>query len=171
MLATLVDEPFHRPGWVYEEKYDGIRLIAAKDGRGVTLRTRNLIDRTADFPDIARAIAALPAPTLVLDGEAVAFDADQVSRFGLLQRGAGGTRTFAVFDCLYARGHDLRALPLAERRAALEAEVKDDGVLRVARRLADDGLAAFAEARRRGLEGVVAKDAASTYVEGVRSPA
>ena len=92
MLATLVDEPFHRPGWVYEEKYDGIRLIASKEGRRVTLMTRNLIDRTGDFPEIARAIAALPAPALVLDGEAAAFDADEVSRFGLLQRGGGSTQ-------------------------------------------------------------------------------
>ena len=171
MLATLVDEAFHRPGWVYEEKYDGIRLVATKDGRTVTLLTRNLIDRTADFPDVARAIAALPAPTLVLDGEAVAFDADEVSRFGLLQRGEGSTRAFAVFDCLYARGRDLRSRPLAERRAALEAEVKEGGVLLIARRLADDGLAAFAEARRLGLEGIVAKDATAPYLEGVRSPA
>src|SRR5947208_1724637 len=86
MLATLVDAPFARAGWVFEEKYDGIRLLAYKDGRRVRLITRNLKDRTADFPAIAAAVAALPAPTLVLDGEAVLFDARDVSRFQLLQR-------------------------------------------------------------------------------------
>src|SRR5213592_3563891 len=71
MLATLVDEPFHLLGWVYEEKYDGIRIIAEKDGSRVRLITRNLIDRTADFAEVAAAVAKLPAPTLLLDGEVV----------------------------------------------------------------------------------------------------
>ena len=88
MLATLVDAPFHRPGWVWEEKYDGIRLIALKDGRRLRLLTRNDKDRTADFPEVAAALAALPAPTLVLDGEVVVFDAAGVSRFQLLQQRA-----------------------------------------------------------------------------------
>ena len=86
MLATLVDAPFHREGWSYEEKYDGYRIIAFKEGRNVRLVTRNLIDRTASFPDIAEAIAKLAAPTLVLDGEICIFDADGISRFQLLQR-------------------------------------------------------------------------------------
>jgi len=84
MLATLVDAPVERPGWVYEEKYDGIRILAAKDGPRVRLITRNLIDRTADFPEIAAAIAKLPAPTLLLDGEVVVFDPKGISRFQLL---------------------------------------------------------------------------------------
>src|SRR4029453_6194958 len=71
MLATLVDAPFHRPGWVWEEKYDGIRLVALKQGTRVRLLTRNDKDRAGDFPDVAAAVAALPAPTLVLDGEVV----------------------------------------------------------------------------------------------------
>jgi DNA ligase D-like protein (predicted ligase) len=171
MLATLVDRPFHLPGWIYEEKYDGIRLLAYKDGRRVQLLSRNDKDRTADFPGIVRAIAGLPASTLTLDGEAVVFDAAKVSRFGLLQQGATGRVVYAVFDCLYVRGHDLRALPLARRRAALEAEVREDGVLRLARRLAEDGHEAFREAARLGLEGIVAKDRAAPYQSGVRSPA
>ena len=57
MLATLVDAPFHRPGWVWEEKYDGIRLIARKHGRRVELITRNDKDRTGGFPDVAAAVA------------------------------------------------------------------------------------------------------------------
>jgi bifunctional non-homologous end joining protein LigD len=173
MLATLVDEPFARPGWVFEEKYDGIRLLAYKDGRRVRLLTRNLKDRTADFPAIARAVAALPAPTLVLDGEAVLFDAHEVSRFQLLQRRDSaaheGVPVLAVFDVLYARGRDLRAEPLSRRRAVLEAEVKEGSALLVARRLAADGLAAFAEARRRGLEGVIAKNEAAPYQVDARS--
>ena len=124
MLATLVGEPFHQPGWVYEEKYDGFRFLAYKEGRHVSLLTRNMKDRTDEFADIAAALAALPAPTLVLDGEVVVFDPDGVSRFQLLQRRmTGETRSpavFVVFDCLYARGRDLRGEPLGERRTVLE---------------------------------------------------
>ena len=83
MLASLASAPFHLAGWSFEEKYDGYRIVAFKDGRGVRLVTRNQIDRTASFPDIADAIAKLPAKQLVLDGEVVIFDAGGVSRFQL----------------------------------------------------------------------------------------
>jgi bifunctional non-homologous end joining protein LigD len=171
MLATLVDRPFHQPGWVYEEKYDGIRLLARKDGRSVTLLSRNLRDRTADFPDIAAALAALPAPTLVLDGEAVVFEGSRVSHFQLLQRRGEGDAApvYVVFDCLYARGADLRHRPLAERRHTLEAEVRERPPLQLARRLDEDGLRAFATAERLGLEGLVAKKLAGVYRPGTRS--
>src|ERR1700737_3622725 len=86
MLATLVREPFHRAGWVYEEKYDGYRIIAYKTARHVRLFSRNAIDRTAGFPQIAAAIAALPPAALILDGEAVAFDRNRVSRFKLFNQ-------------------------------------------------------------------------------------
>jgi DNA ligase D-like protein (predicted ligase) len=173
MLATLVDAPFHRRGWVWEEKYDGIRLIALKDGRRVRLLSRNDKDRSADFPEIVAALGALRAPTLVLDGEVVVFDAGGVSRFQLLQRRAEGASPpiYVAFDCLHARRRDLTREPLTARRAALEAEVVDGPRLRLARRLADDGLLAFAEARRRGLEGVIGKDPDAPYLPGVRSPA
>jgi bifunctional non-homologous end joining protein LigD len=76
---------------------------------------------------------------------------------------------FVVFDCLFARGRDLRRRPLTERRAVLEAEVREGPRLRVAGRLADDGLAAFAVARERGLEGLIAKDGRAAYASGTRS--
>ena len=165
MLATLVDEPFHRPAWVYEEKYDGFRILAYKEGAAVSLLSRNDLDRTGTFPDIAEAIRSLPDRTLLLDGEAVAVDRRGVSRFQLLQRGSVG-HLFAVFDCLYRDGRDLRREPLAVRRAELEDALrKAPPALRVSRRLAANGLAAYRIARRRGLEGVVAKDAASVYEE------
>jgi bifunctional non-homologous end joining protein LigD len=181
MLATLVDAPFHLAGWVYEEKYDGIRIIAYKEGSKVTLLTRNTKDRTADFPGVVAAVAALPAPTLALDGEVVALDAQGVSRFQMLQGRGGGDETtdssersatrirYAVFDCLFASGRDLRAAPLHERRAVLEAELPEGAVLTWARRLADDGFAAFADAKARGLEGLVGKDSTSPYRDGQRS--
>ena len=172
MLATLVDAPIDRPGWVAEEKYDGIRLIACKDGRTVRLITRNDIDRTGDFSRVAAAIARLPAPTLILDGEVVIFDAAKVSRFGLLQRREGGSEpVYVAFDCLYARGHDLRRRPLAERRRALEGQVKATDALAIARRLPGTGSEAYEAARRLGLEGVILKDESAPYEDGARSRA
>jgi DNA ligase D-like protein (predicted ligase) len=172
MLATLVDAPIDRPGWVAEEKYDGIRLVAYKEGRAVRLVTRNDIDRSADFPGVVAAIAKLPAPSLVLDGEVVIFDAAQVSRFGLLQRReATASPVYVAFDCLSARGRDLRRRPLAERRTHLEREVRAGEALAIARRLPGSGSEAYEAARRLGLEGIVLKDASSPYEEGRRSRA
>lgn len=175
MLATPVGAPFHHDGWIYEEKYDGFRIIAYKEGKRVSLVTRNLKDRTEEFPDVAAAIAALPAPTLVLDGEIVIFDRGGVSRFQLMQRRMEGTEeappVFAVFDCLWARGRDLRDRPLAERRRVVQREVRESKRLIVARRLAADGFEAFEQAKHLGLEGLIAKDETSRYLPGVRSPA
>lgn len=164
MLATLVTDAFDKPGWVYEEKYDGDRILAYKEGDRVRLLSRNGKDRTARFPHIAAAIAILAPQTLLLDGEVVVFDRDEVSRFQLLQQGKGEP-VYAVFDCLFCDGEDLRRKPLSDRRALMERVVAPSGTLLPSRRLAGDGLEAFRIARRRGYEGLVAKDLASEYVE------
>jgi bifunctional non-homologous end joining protein LigD len=79
MLATLVPRPFHKPNWVYEQKYDGIRILAYKEGDKLSLITRNDIDRVSDFPNLAAAIRHLKSSTLLLDGEVVVFDKENVS--------------------------------------------------------------------------------------------
>jgi bifunctional non-homologous end joining protein LigD len=165
MLATLVDKPFHANGWVYEEKYDGIRILAYKEGSQVTLLSRNDKDRTESFPAIARRIQALRLKTLLLDGEVIAMDRHKISRFQLLQRRVGRAH-YAVFDCLYVNGKDLRQEPLSTRRAELEQSVYQNDELILSRRLADNGLEAFRIAKKRGYEGLVAKRLASVYVEG-----
>jgi bifunctional non-homologous end joining protein LigD len=165
MLATLVKEPFHRKGWTYEEKYDGIRILAYKEGPRVQLLSRNGIDRTNSFSGIAGAIRELGSATLLLDGEVVSFDKKGVSRFQLLQRGAGEP-IYAVFDCLYRQGSDLRREPLSSRRAGLENSVVPGKFLKISNVLASNGMAAYRIAGRKGFEGLVAKDLASSYVEG-----
>jgi bifunctional non-homologous end joining protein LigD len=165
MLALLVPTPFDRPGWVFEEKYDGIRILAYKEGAKVTLLSRNDLDRTATFTDIVAAIAQLRDRTMLLDGEIVAFDPKGVSRFQLLQRGDVAPR-FAVFDCVYRNGRDLRSEPLSRRRHELEAALGEPSKqLLLSRRLAQNGLTAYRIAKRRGLEGVVAKDINASYEE------
>jgi bifunctional non-homologous end joining protein LigD len=169
MLATLVKEPFHQPGWVYEEKYDGYRILAYKEGPRVTLLSRNAKDRTDHFKAIALAVSALQHETLLLDGEAVAFDNRGVSRFQLLQNLTNKLH-YGVFDCLYVDGRDLRAQPLQSRRAELEKILgKPTGkepTLFASARLAANGLKAYEIAKRKGFEGVLAKDESSPYMEG-----
>jgi bifunctional non-homologous end joining protein LigD len=167
MLATLVSEPFHRPGWDYEEKYDGDRILAYKEGNRVRLLSRNGKDRTERFPRVAEAISLLRPDTLLLDGEVVVFDRQRVSRFQLLQQ-AKGEPVYVVFDCLYCAGTDLRREPLSRRRAVMEGSLRSRPVLLPSRQLAANGLDAFRIAKRKGYEGVVAKDLSSPYV-GARS--
>jgi bifunctional non-homologous end joining protein LigD len=168
MLATLVREPFHRPGWVFEEKYDGYRIVAYKEGDRVTLLSRNAKDRTATFSVVAKAVASLKARTLALDGEVVLFDRGNVSRFQLLQNLSSPPK-YAVFDCLYHDGRDLRNEPLSVRRAELGnvvGKARKDGAIFLSSRLADNGLKAYAAAKRKGFEGVVAKEESAPYVQG-----
>ena len=165
MLATLVDAPFAKQNWVFEEKYDGVRILAYKEGSHVSLISRNAIDRTTRYPEIAAAVNKLRPQTLALDGEVVVFDSKRVSRFQLLQQGKGRPQ-YAIFDCLYGNGDDLRNEALSVRRGTLERLVKPSSSLLLSARLASNGLEAFAMASRRGLEGVVGKNLSSVYVQG-----
>ncbi len=164
MLATLAAGPFDRAGWVFEEKYDGDRILAYKEGERVRLLSRNGKERTDRFPRIAAAIRALRPESLLLDGEVVVFDSEGVSRFQLLQRGKGEP-VYAVFDCLFHDGEDLRREPLSTRRAVMETSLGSSKALLPSHRLAANGLAAFRLAERRGYEGLLAKNLSSPYVE------
>ncbi len=166
MLATLVDKPFHLPGWIYEEKYDGIRILAYKEGSHVSLITRNGIVRTERYPDVAAAVSKLKPRTLLLDGEVVVFDKHNVSHFQLLQQGKGPVE-YAVFDCLYLNGKDFRTSPLRERRETLTALLRGGGAgtIVLSEELSADGLKAFDVAKKRKLEGLVAKNLDAKYVE------
>lgn len=163
MLATLVAKPFHKTGWVYEEKYDGDRLLAYKENGHVRLISRNGKNHTSAFPEIVKAVQKLRPVSLLLDGEVVVFDRKGVSRFQLLQQNKGEP-VFSVFDCLYCDGEDLRQKPLLERRRVLEQIVRPTRVLALSRRLDQNGLKAYEIAKHRGYEGLVAKDLSSAYL-------
>jgi bifunctional non-homologous end joining protein LigD len=85
MHATELPKPFHRDGWVYEEKYDGWRMVVEKIGNQVRLTSRNGLDHTKRFPELVKAVAELDAPSLVLDGEIAIFDRQLISRFEWLR--------------------------------------------------------------------------------------
>lgn len=164
MPAIPVTRPFDRPGWIYEEKYDGERILAYKEGSKVLLLSRSSKDATRRFPTVAAAVGQLSPVTLLLDGEVVVLDPHGVSRFQLLQEGKGEPR-YVVFDCLYVDGKDLRNEPLSARRAALEKVLANQRAVLLSERLAANGLAAFEVAKERGYEGLVAKDPSSPYEE------
>jgi bifunctional non-homologous end joining protein LigD len=170
MAATQVGQPFHRPGWVYEEKVDGWRVLAYKDAAGVRLVSRKERDLTRRFPELAAAVAALKPPTLLLDGEIAVFDSQLLSHFEWIRarpKDVPATPpTLIAFDCLYARGKDLQKRPLRVRRNVLEELVDGQHLVLPARRLADNGLDAWAQVLERGYEGLVGKDEASPYVDG-----
>jgi bifunctional non-homologous end joining protein LigD len=171
MQASEVAQPFHRPGWVYEEKYDGWRMVAYKEGTAVRLVSRAGKDHSRRFAEIAAALRALPPATLILDGEVAVFDDKLISRFEWFRKRpedvASTPPIYMAFDCLYLEGRDLRALPLHERRRELEQVVENDHTLLFpARRLAVNGFEAWAQAIAAGYEGMVAKDEASPYKGG-----
>ena len=154
MLASLATDVPSGRQWVFEEKYDGIRALAYRQKGKVRLWSRNLLDLSAGFPAVVAAIATLPGGDLVLDGELVVFDTAGVSRFQLLQRrGSGARSAYVVFELLERDGRSLLKLPLAERRAALEAVIPAKGVLRLSRRMRKNGKTAYAMAQRRGGRG------------------
>ena len=171
MQATQVKQPFHREGWIYEEKIDGWRMLAYKDGRTVRLESRNGVDHTRRFPELAAAVAALRAGSLVLDGEVAIFDRQFRSRFDWLRdpdpEAVVTPPLLMVFDLLYRAGRDQTKHPLRERRNQLEESVAGADRILPVRRLTSNGRVAWGEVLQAGFEGYVAKDEASPYVGGV----
>jgi bifunctional non-homologous end joining protein LigD len=144
-------------------------MLAFKDGPRVRLISRQGVEQTERFRELADAIAALKAPTLILDGEVAVFDRDLVSQFHLLDRESVEPCTpplFIAFDCLHARGVDVCGLPLHRRRYFLEREVDGASFVYPVRRLPDNGLAAWTMVKESGYEGLVAKDERSPYRGG-----
>ena len=124
ITPTLVREPFHRDGWLYEEKVDGWWIIAYKDGGRVRLVCRNGRAHTRRFPDRAAAVAKLSARTLVLEREVAIFDQQLRSRFDWLREpdpaAVATPPIYIVFDVMFRDCRDLAGLPLAARRIHLE---------------------------------------------------
>jgi bifunctional non-homologous end joining protein LigD len=171
MQPALVSEPFHRPGWVYERKEDGWRMLAFKDGTRVRLVSRQGVDHTARFPDTATAVASLSGRKLILDGEVCVFDRQLISQFHLIadEQPPEEPRkppVFIAFDLLHRGQRDLREQPLSFRRSVLEDTVAGSKLIFPALRLEEDGLAAWEQVKRGGWEGLVAKDESSRYIGG-----
>ena len=178
-LATLAERPFSDPAWLYEIKYDGVRVLADRRGDRVTLYGRSGQDTTSRYPEIVRALRALPVDRFVIDGEVVALDDAGRPSFQRLQPRMALTdprdielaarRQPAVgvfFDCLLLDDRDLRRRPLVERKECLRLLVPPLGPVRYGDHVAEAGRAFFAAASAQRLEGIVAKKARSGYPGG-----
>lgn len=182
MLAEPRDDAFTQEGWIFELKMDGYRLLASKLNGEALLLTRKGNDYTAVFPEIARAIRALPFDRFVIDGEVVALDAEGIPRFALLQkRGALSNEhdvkrgavelptTFYAFDLLGLEQFDLRDLPLVRRKDILREVVPEVGAVRYLDHIETQGEAMLEHVTKMGLEGIVAKKADAPY-KAARTP-
>ncbi len=143
MAATLTQDRFSGPEWLFERKFDGIRLLAYKQGNDVRLFSRNRLPQ--NIPSVAAAIAALPVKDVVVDGE--------------ITWGPGRT-AYHIFDVLWVNGQNVTALPLEVRRALLNDLPLKAPLQRV--ETLDDP-APWEHARREGWEGVIAKRRGSPY--------
>jgi bifunctional non-homologous end joining protein LigD len=170
MLATLTDGPFDDPGWVFETKWDGFRVIAVARPGAARLYSRRGHDISAKYPTICGALAAIRHDA-VLDGEIVALDRFGRSRFQLLQNaGRNAARLlYCVFDLLYCDGKDLREQGLLERKAELANILPKSPLLLYSEHVAGAGIKAFKAANRAGEEGVMAKLASGRYHSGERT--
>jgi bifunctional non-homologous end joining protein LigD len=177
-LATLHVKPPNGKDWLHEIKFDGYRIEARLD-RGqldhgqVRLLTRKQLDWTHRFERIAKAVAALPAQSAMLDGELVVEDANGVSSFAMLQSDLkdrrGDRLVYWVFDLLYLDGRDLTREPLLERKVALRRLLKGNsrtGPIRYAEHFDEDGAAIFQHACAMHLEGIVSKRRDAPYHSG-----
>jgi len=154
MAATLTQERFSGPDWIFERKLDGIRLLAFRHGREVRLLSRNKLPQNAAYPGVVEAIAALPVKNVILDGEATGVWGKQ------------GRVAYHIFDILWLDGRDTTQLPLEERQALLAKLPLKSPLTRVPA-LRDEKT--WERACAEGWEGVVAKRRGSLY-EHRRSP-
>jgi bifunctional non-homologous end joining protein LigD len=179
MLATLKDRPFSGAEWLFEIKYDGVRVLAERDGDTIELYGRNETLITGRYSELREALKRLPVDRFVIDGEIVALDERGQPSFQKLQarmhltsaRDVERARAMApvagfFFDCLALEGYDLRSLPLLERKEWLKNFVPLLGQARYTDHIAEAGRAFFDAASERGLEGIVAKRRNSPYSGG-----
>jgi bifunctional non-homologous end joining protein LigD len=167
MKAVLTDERFSDPDWIFERKLDGIRCLAFKADERVRLRSRNDLSLNGRFPEIVAALEDDPVTDVVLDGEIVAFDGAQTSFARLQQRGVRPARAFYyVFDVVRFAGEDVTGEPLRARKALLRRALVFDDPIRMTVHRNRDGEAFFAEACRKGWEGLIAKRADAPYTHG-----
>ncbi len=178
MLATR-SQPFNRPGWLFEIKYDGYRLLCAKICDKARLLSRNGKDLTQTFPEIALAVSKLPYSDIVPDGEVVVLDRSGLPNFSAMQKRGRLTDanaimetarrypvTFYAFDLLVFGAHDLTDLALSKRKQYLSKLLPTPGLIRYSAHIEKDGVAMFQASVELGLEGIVGKKADSRYRAG-----
>jgi bifunctional non-homologous end joining protein LigD len=170
MLATLTDAPFDDPGWVFETKWDGFRMVSCIERGTVTLYSRNGKIVSDSYLRVAQALEQIEHDA-VIDGELVALDENGIARFQLLQNAlrARVNLNYYVFDLMFVDGEDIRGLPLLERKRRLRRILPKSSVLTFSEHRREHGTKFFKEAEKQGQEGIMAKRAGSRYLSGARS--
>jgi len=177
MLATPVENPFDDPEWLFEIKWDGYRAVSFLQDGKVRLVSRNQNELTGEFPELHELSKLIKAKNAVLDGEVVALDEQGKASFSLMQQRTGirkgghrvGARrdlqiVYYVFDVLYLDGYDLRHVVLEQRKRALAQIIAPSDLVRYSDHF-PQGLALFEVAKKKGLEGILAKKRQSHYEE------
>jgi bifunctional non-homologous end joining protein LigD len=171
-LPSAVEKAPSGADWVHEIKYDGYRVQARIENGRVQLLTRQGLDWTERFPAVAKAVAALPVKSALVDGEVVVQTEGGVASFTALVdalKSGKGNLVLYLFDLLHLDGYDLRDMPLGDRKATLAKIVAangDGGRIRFSEHIAGDGDTIFRHAGRLGLEGIVSKKLSSPYRSG-----
>ena len=176
MLATLVDKPFSNPDWLFETKWDGVRAICFIKKGASRFVSRNQLEMTGQYPELANIATSVRATNVILDGEVVALDEHGVSRFQLLQRRIGrknageigrlasSTRlAYYVFDVLHLDGMDLMTCSLVDRKAILESILKPSKNILYSDHIIGEGKKLYEAIAKVPLEGIIAKRLDSTY--------
>jgi bifunctional non-homologous end joining protein LigD len=183
VLAEPADKAFTREGWLFELKLDGYRMIASKRQGEVLLLTRNGNDYTDVFPEVARAVRALPFGDCIIDGEVVVLDDDGKPSFSKLQKRGRLTSpievkraavelaaTYYAFDFIAFEDYDLRSLTTRARKQLLLSALPKLGPVKGLDHVETDGEAFLEQVKALGLEGIIAKRADAKY-KGGRSDA
>jgi bifunctional non-homologous end joining protein LigD len=175
-LPPMLAQPLQLPrdgrvlaqtGWVFERKLDGLRCIAVRNGQDIEMWSRNHLTFSGRFPQVAQALARLAPDNFTLDGELVAFDGNR-SGFNLIQRPGEHTRIeYHAFDLIHLLGHDTTELPWTDRRRLLEQALDGAGeMIRVSELVEGEPVGLLRHACEQGWEGLIAKQAGSTYRSG-----
>ncbi|HEY6253882.1 MAG TPA: non-homologous end-joining DNA ligase [Candidatus Angelobacter sp.] len=180
MLATLVEDPFDDPQWLFEIKWDGYRAVSYLQKGKAELLSRNQNDLTSEFSEIAKSLAQIPIETAIFDGEIVALDEQGRSSFSLMQQRTGLTKpgkargakdlsvpiVYYVFDLLYLEGYNIMRVPLEQRKDLLAQIIpRGDGLLRYSDHHPAEGTRLFEVAQEKGLEGIIAKLRSGLYLQ------
>jgi bifunctional non-homologous end joining protein LigD len=178
MLATLIKEPFSDPEWLFEIKWDGIRAICFIDKKKMRLMSRNQLDIGFRYPEFSKIFDFIDADRAILDGEIVVPDKDGFPSFQLLQSRMGlqdksqiermhreRPILYYVFDLLYYNGLDLTSAALIHRKALLKEISDTDGFVRYSDHVLEKGVEFYEGIRKKRLEGMIAKNQSSLYVQ------
>jgi bifunctional non-homologous end joining protein LigD len=178
MLASIAEDPFDDPNWLFEIKWDGYRVISFIENGKVRMVSRNQNDLGPRYPELRELPKLVNAKSAILDGEVVVLDEQGRPSFSLMQQRTGirahGRQAAArpdlpiiyyVFDVIYLDGYDLRRVALDDRKRVLRQIVPSQELVRFSDHHAGQGIALFQVAKQKGLEGIVAKKCNSCYEE------